>query len=58
MSIPSLHFTILFILQNTELLEVLQTVKKDSSEAAPLNSNKAPDNNDRDIQEPTVSSEA
>ena len=51
----------LLLKNNTELLDVLQTVKKDdninsnSPEAAPLNSSEAPDKYDGDIQEPTVS---
>ena len=51
----------LLLKDNTELLNVLQTVKKEhninsnSLEAAPLNSSEAPDKYDGDIQEPTVS---
>ena len=68
MYIP-VHFSCLSLLSlqnlllkdNTELLDVLQTVKKDdninsnSPEAAPLNSSEAPDKYDGDIQGPTVS---
>ena len=51
----------LLLKDNAELLDVLQTVRKDdninynSPEAAPLNSSEAPDKYDGDIQEPTVS---